>query len=190
MLEAITRHINDSYGSKRGLLNLCWFGLQHLFGGFARYRNIDWTRVGKLVFVCHGNICRSPLGEAVARQRFGLAAESFGLDCRDGAPADPRALRFASSCGIDLASHASRNIRQYEPDQSDLVVVMEPKHLAQLPARVTATAQVTLLGLWLSNSQPYVHDPYNSGENHFERCEQLVVLATEGIAARWQNRRP
>lgn len=190
MLEAINLYINDSYGSKRGLLNLCWFGLQHLVGGFARYRDIDWSLVNNLVFVCHGNICRSPLSEAVARQRFQLNAESFGLDCRDGAQADPRALRFASNCGIDLTQHASRHIRQYQPEPHDLVVVMEPKHLGQLPARITATAQVTLLGLWLSNPHPYVHDPYSSGDQHFERCEQMVVLGTEGIAARWQSSKP
>ena len=187
MLKVINALINDSYGSKRGLLHFWWFGLLYRVGSFARNRAIDWSRVGRLVFVCHGNICRSPLGEAVAQQRFQLKAESYGLDCRDGAPADIRAVRFASMQGIDLTGHASRHIRNYIPASGDLVVIMEPRHLSQLPEHVFATAQITLLGLWLSRPQPYIHDPYGSGERHFERCEQIVVAGTEGIAEQCQS---
>lgn len=188
MLEAINTYINNCYGSKRGLLNFWWFGFQHRLGRFACYRQVDWSRVSNLVFVCHGNICRSPLGEAVAQQRFRLSAESYGLDCDDGALADQRAVRFAGKLGIDLTQHASRHILQYEPAAGDLIVVMEPKHLLQLSHHITAKAQVTLAGLWLALPQPYIHDPYCSTELHFEHCEQAVVLGTEGIAAQWQSR--
>jgi len=188
MLEAITSYINDRYGSKRGLLNHWRFGVQHQLGQFARYRAIDWTLVSNFVFICHGNICRSPLGEAVSRQRYQLKAESFGIDCRDGAPADPRAIHFSSNIGIDLTQHTSRHIRSYQPQPNDLVVVMEPRHLLQLPAQIREIAQITLIGLWQPRPQPYVHDPYGSGEQHFQRCEQAVVNGVEGMARQWQNR--
>jgi protein-tyrosine phosphatase len=190
MLEAITTYINDRYGSKRGLLNHWRFGVQYRLGRFAPYVRIDWTLVENLVFVCHGNICRSPLSEAVARQRFGLQSESYGLDCRDGAPADPRAIDFAQRNGIDLSAHTSRHIHAYQPAASDLVIVMEPKHLLQLPQPVAAQAQVTLLGLWKPRPKAYIHDPYSSDTRHFDRCEKAVVNGVKGIASQWQSNRP
>jgi protein-tyrosine-phosphatase len=190
MLEAITTYINDRYGSKRGLLNHWRFGVQYRLGRFAPYANIDWAQVSNLVFICHGNICRSPLGEAVAGQRFGMRAESFGLDCRDGAPADARAIQFAKQISIDLTAHASRHIRNYRPTASDLVIVMEPKHLQQLPQPVAAQAQVTLLGLWKPRPKAYIHDPFNSDARHFDRCEKAVVNGVEGMASQWQSSRP
>jgi protein-tyrosine phosphatase len=190
MLEAITTYINDRYGSKRGLVNHWRFGVQYRLGRFAPYAAIDWAQVRNLVFICHGNICRSPLGEAVARQRFGLQTESYGLDCRDGAPADPRAIRFAELIGVDLTAHLSRHIRHYRPSASDLIIAMEPKHLVQLPAPIAAQAQVTLLGLWKKQPRPYIHDPFGSEATHFERCEQSVVNGVEGVASQWQSSHP
>lgn len=188
MLEVINTFINDRYGSRRGLLNHWHFGVQYKLGQFAPCTNIDWSKVRNLVFICHGNICRSPLGEAVARQRFNLRAESFGLDCRDGAPADERAMQFARRSGIDLAAHESRHIRHYQPAESDLVIVMEPKHLSQLPGNIAGFAQITLLGLWKKSPWPYIHDPYSSKATHFDYCEQTVVNGVEGVASLWRSR--
>lgn len=188
MLEAIATYINDRYGSRRGLVNYWRFDLQHRLGGFARYGEVNWSRVRNLVFVCHGNICRSPLAEAVARQQHGLNAESFGLECTDGAKADPRAVEFADKHGINLASHTARHIRAYNPKAEDLVVVMEPKHILHLPTNLTV-AQTTLIGLWLDRPHPYIHDPFSSGGRHFEYCESMVVRGVQGIAEQWPQSR-
>jgi protein-tyrosine phosphatase len=189
MLEVITGYINDHYGSKRGLLHHWRSRLQYQAGGFSACKEIDWSRVENFVFICHGNICRSPLGEAVAIQKFNLRAESYGLDCRDGAPADPRAQQFAKTIDIDLAQHCSRHIRSYKPALGDLVVAMEPRHLLQLPPHIASIAQISLVGLWMTCPQPYIHDPYNTGAKYFERCEQLVVSGVEGVANVWQSYR-
>jgi protein-tyrosine phosphatase len=189
MLGYIKSYINYNYGSRRGLFNHCKFAMHHKLGYFSKYLDIDWTRVERLVFVCHGNICRSPLAEAVALQRHGLPAESFGLDCRNGAPADPRAIQFATEIDIDLTKHSSRHINGYKPAASDLIVVMEPLHLTQLPVGIKEIAQVTLIGLWRQHSLAYVHDPFGSVPQHFDYCEQMVADATEGIASKWQSKR-
>lgn len=183
MLEALTAYINDRYGSRRGCMNHWRFCVQLRLGVFAQYAAIDWSRVENLVFICHGNICRSPLGEAVARQQYHLQSESFGLDCTDGALADPRAQAFAQGIGVDLSQHASRHIRDYEPQPCDLIVVMEPKHILQLPPLLSVT-QITLVGLWLDRPQPYVHDPFSSSPHHFNYCEELVVRGVKGMAER------
>jgi len=180
MLELIRSHINDHYGSRRGLVRHYAFVVQGWLGRFRRYQTIDWRRVDRVIFVCHGNICRSPLAEYVARAE-GMATESFGLECSMQAPADPRAVHFGSEIGLDLRRHESRNISTYIPRHGDLLIAMEPKHLPRTVASSRSVAQVTLAGLWLGMARPYIHDPYSSGDVFFARCETVVRDATQRI---------
>lgn len=181
MLELIRSHINDHYGSKRGLLKHYTFTAHGLLGRFRRYQRVDWNRVDRVIFICQGNICRSPLAEYVARAE-GARTESFGLNCGDEYPADPRAIRYGSTLGLDLDPHRSRHIAAYQPLPGDLLIVMEPMHLPGALASSRGVAQVTLAGLWLQAPRPYIHDPFCSGETFFTRCETFVSEAARRIA--------
>ncbi|MFT3929928.1 MAG: hypothetical protein QM709_06485 [Spongiibacteraceae bacterium] len=189
MLDAIKRYINARFGSKRGLLNFLKFKFLHRFGGFREQASIDWSSVTRLIFICHGNICRSPLAAEVARQRFNIAVESYGIDCADGAKADPRAVAFATSIGIDLDNHRARHIKNYQPQPGDLVIGMEPAHLVGLAKAMSTPVAATLVGLWGAKPNPYIHDPYSTGADFFTRCEQAVVEGVEGVACRWSSRK-
>lgn len=149
-------------------------------GGYREFRKIEWERVERLIFICHGNICRSPLAEIYARS-LGVEVDSYGLKCRNDAQADPRAVQYAASIQLDLSQHRTRNISLFDPRSSDLLVVMEPVHLPGL-ASIAHRAQVTLAGLWLSSPSPYIHDPFSSNETFFARCEEMVVSSAHVLA--------
>ncbi|HMR48731.1 MAG TPA: low molecular weight protein-tyrosine-phosphatase [Arachnia sp.] len=91
-----------------------------------------------LVFVCHGNICRSPMAERVARRRAaerGLELEivSFGVSNEEeGNPIDRRAARVLSAAGYDASTHRARRITRDDIEAADLVVAAEPHHVARL----------------------------------------------------------
>lgn len=189
MLDAIKRYINPRFGSPHGLLNFCKFKILYYLGGFRQQTKIDWSSVNRLIFICHGNICRSPLAAEVARQRFNINVESYGIDCRDGAQADPRAIAFAMTLGIDLDAHRSRHIKNYQPQPGDLVVGMEPAHLVGLAKAMSTPVSATLVGLWGRKPNPYIHDPYSTGADFFTRCEQAVVEGVDGVASRWSSRK-
>src|SRR5690606_3722572 len=176
MLKRINCGINDNYGSRRGLLNHCLFSVQHHLGFFKRHTEVDWAQVERLIFVCQGNICRSPMAEAVAK-KIGASADSYGLLCRDGAPADERAIKYAEAVGLSLLEHTTKNIRHYSPQASDLVVGMEPHHMAPL-LEFSKNAQVTLAGLWATKAHPYIHDPYSASDTFFLRSQAAVQAAT------------
>jgi len=165
------------------MFNYYRFAVQHQLGQFASFRRLDWVRVQRLIFICHGNICRSPLGEYVARAG-GATAESFGLQCGEQFPADPRAAAFGASTGLDLSAHRSRNISSYIPSTNDLLVVMEPAHLHGAMDAAANIAQVTLAGLWSRSPHPYIHDPFSANAFFFERCEATVADAAAQIARR------
>lgn len=182
MLSAIQNSIKDRFGSKKGLLKAVIYRSIYLLGGYRKYRKVDFGRVKRLVFVCSGNICRSPFGEAVARSH-GIDAVSFGLHCRDDFDADPRAIAYALQLKFSLDRHKTRNIRHYVPDGSDLIVVMEPAHLVELPEDAKEDAQVTFAALWGSRPGPYLHDPFNASAKFFTCCEDIVRQSTDTIAS-------
>ena len=64
---------------------LLWY-----FGHYDRLSNINFQPVRRLIFICEGNICRSPVAELIAQSQ-GVRCASYGLSCTNNHPADPRA---------------------------------------------------------------------------------------------------
>ena len=173
MRNALTRYINDNFSSKRGLIVALKYKLLYLFGFYRVYQQIDFNTVSRLVFVCSGNICRSPFGEYIAKAK-GLNAVSYGLHCRGGDKADPRAIHEASIRGVDMQNHITRNISEYKLKTGDLILVMEPQHLQQLNASKVKYERVTFVPIWSEHPTPYLHDPFTTNDVFFSRCESVV----------------
>lgn len=176
MLNTVSRYISDNYGSKKGLLTCARFRVLHHIGYRQELKDIDFSRVKKLVFVCSGNICRSPIGEFYAKH-LGINAESYGLDCRGGDSADPRAIAFAEKFGFNVADHTSRNIADYNPEGDHLVIAMEPKQVDELKPILDSKAQLTLAPLWLNRPRLYLHDPFGSNPAFFTKCGDDLIEA-------------
>ena len=190
VLNAIIQTIKNHYGSKYGLKNQCIYSMMIRFGDFKQYKDIDFKQVKRLVFICSGNICRSPLAEAVAI-KAGIESISYGLNCRGGDKADPRAIAFASKNDFNLENHITKNINLYVPHPGDLLVGMEPNHAKALEELLGPTVgpsiKITVIGLWLPVCKAYIHDPFNANEIFFSRCETEVVAATNALIAKLRH---
>src|SRR5690606_7100921 len=118
-------------------------------------QRIDWARVERVVFVCAGNICRSPLADARARM-LGRNARSAGTRCDPGHPVDRRLSRLAPRYSlVEALEGRSTPLADIELTSADLVVAMEPRHLAAAAIRGSG-CQKTLLGVWLPRPRPYL----------------------------------
>lgn len=174
--------LGGAYGGKRAFLRYLGFRAEAAFGGYRDLRCPDFSRARRLVFVCAGNICRSPFAEYAARAA-GLLAVSAGLEADAGKPADPAAVKAAARRGIDLQPHRSQRFDSVELGAGDLVLAFEPRHalwLRQaLPGRVAA--QLALVGLFGSSPCPYLHDPYGLSDEYFERCFGRIDDAVRGL---------
>jgi protein-tyrosine-phosphatase len=178
---SVSEIIKNRYGSKKGLLRYIAYEVLRTLGVYRELAKVDFAQVKRLVFVCHGNICRSPLGEAVARQH-GIPAISFGLDTRGNDSADPRAIAWAEANGYNLKEHKTKRVDQYEPQAGDLLIGMEPRHIRKLTAHFEQVRiQITLIGLWLESPIAYLHDPFNTNKEYFDLCETTVQDATRNL---------
>lgn len=94
----------------------------------------------RILFVCSGNMCRSPMAAAIAAAKLGNAVvvRSAGLDCRRGLEAPQNAVKVMAERGLDISNHRSTDIDELDITEFDVVVAMSPalgRTLAKLNPR-------------------------------------------------------
>ena len=155
--------------------------------------------VWRVVFVCTGNICRSPTAEGVLRQMAaaqGLAdcieVASAGLeDWHSGAPPDPRSQAHAHRRGYDLAAQRARHFTRRDFERFDWVIAMDAGHHDQL-RRLCPPGQIHKLrrAADFSASVPAggVPDPYYGDAGGFEAVLDMVEAVCAGVLAEARRR--
>lgn len=179
--------IQARYGTARGLGRLLLAEGSRRIGRFRDFEKIDWRAVRRLVFVCSGNICRSPYAEARARA-LGYRAASFALRGDAGLPADAAALAAAKRRDLDLGAHRATNRAGFAVKAGDIMIGMEPWQGEALRALVSNSGcQVTLLGLWSRPRRAHLHDPHTLSPRYFDTCFTSIDSAVQAIAALAQH---
>jgi protein-tyrosine phosphatase len=161
------------FGTLRGAIRLA-LAYAETGSGLAPVLRPDPGSVSRLVFVCHGNICRSAFAEAAA-QREGLNAASVGLSTESGRPAHQPVIELAHKSGLDLAHHRTTSVDAYDPREGDLLLTMEVRHLRKLAAHpgLKGLPRV-LLGSYAPTPVPHLHDPYGLSDAYLETCLRRV----------------
>jgi protein-tyrosine phosphatase len=144
-----------------------------------------------VLFVCLGNICRSPLAEAAFRreaQRLGLdvGIDSAGTgDWHIGYPPDPRAAAVAARNGIDISNLRARLVTADDFRRFDHIVALDANNLRDLERLRPGDgkAELSLLLDHVDGRQGQaVADPYHGEDSHFDAAWDDVSAGAEGLA--------
>jgi len=153
-----------------------------------------------ILFVCMGNICRSPTAEGVFRHKVidaGLEdqihIDSAGtIAYHIGNPPDPRAQEAALKRGIDLSTQRARKVTSHDFEEFDFVIAMDSDNYYELEA-ICPAGHEDRLHMFLKFAQNCretdVPDPYYGGGNGFEVVLDLIEDASEGLLIHLQEQK-
>ena len=142
------------------------------------------TQPKNLLFICYGNICRSPIAEYLARTMLpGVQVTSAGISEMEGRRCPQKIVRIGAKMGFDLSRFRSRQVSQSQIDQADLILAMDLENYAEITKRhPNARQRTTALGLFAIDPSPSIPDPYDSSEEEAEEVSKKIQSGIIGLS--------
>lgn len=146
----------------------------------------------KILMVCLGNICRSPLAEGIMKTKakkyqLELEVDSAGTAAyHAGELPDPRSMEVAAKNGIDLSDQRARKFQTADFDRFDKIFAMDRYNFSDLAAKARNGNDMGKIEMILNKTNPGetrdVPDPYYGGKNGFDSVYKMLDDACEVIA--------
>ncbi len=141
-----------------------------------------------LLFVCTGNLCRSPIAEGLMRLSSAASrwhVDSAGTHARAGLAPAPLAIEAAAARGADIAALRSRPVTSGDFAEFDVMVALDRGHYDYLRAIAPCGSAVAIVMLADAGGQPLdVPDPYGSRRRAYTRAADLIALGLETLPRR------
>jgi protein-tyrosine phosphatase len=143
-----------------------------------------------IVFVCFGNIMRSPMSEAFFKHAIArhpgiiVKITSAGLNATQRTPAHPWAIDAAQDFGVSLVGHRSSLLTRAMVDEADAIIAMDFQNQVELLSRYPdAESRFFLLGAYAGTSRPIeIQDPFFGDLDETRRCYRLLQTCVQNLA--------
>lgn len=148
----------------------------------------------RILMVCLGNICRSPLAEGILRSKIltdAISVDSAGTSgLHEGELPDPRSIAVAKSNGIDITDQRSRKFKVADFDNFDLIYAMDQSNYHNILNIARNSDDESKVKMILNESNPgenlNVPDPYYGGDKGFDNVFRMLDEACDNIASKIQ----
>ena len=150
----------------------------------------------KILMVCLGNICRSPLAEGIMKEKIRAAGLDWSVDSAGtggwhvGALPDSRSVAVAEKYGLDITDQRARKFRGYDCIEFDLICAMDSSNYRDIFKHANSQTEKDKIKMIMNFSHPErnisVPDPYHDDDG-FEQVYQMLNEACEGIIRSMKN---
>ncbi len=144
----------------------------------------------RVLFLCTGNLCRSPLAEGILKKRLAdrridsIEVSSAGTHALVGEPAAALAVKVANERGVDLSRHISRQVTKEMLRKADIVLAMERRHLDEANAIFNKDSgkyhMLSEFGLPYRRGHD-INDPYGAPRQYFTQTYDAIEKCVEGL---------
>ena len=140
----------------------------------------DNREINKILVLCLGNICRSPMAEGFLKRELpDRIIMSAGITAMIGYPADPLSIRLMQEQGIDISSHRAQNLTDWMVEAADLILTMDTEQTAFIE-RTYPEFQGRLMRIGHFGDFD-VPDPYRQSANVFRQSQQLIMRGVDDL---------
>jgi protein-tyrosine phosphatase len=151
----------------------------------------------KILMVCLGNICRSPLAEGIARhlissRNLSWEVDSAGtIDWHQGNPPDRRSIESARRIGIDISNQRSRKINVQDLEDFDLILAMDAQNyqdVQKLNHHLAKDKLHLIMNFLYPGENRPVPDPYYGNQDDFDQINSMLMEACSAMLDQYQRR--
>jgi protein-tyrosine phosphatase len=144
----------------------------------------------KVLFLCYGNICRSPVAEVLARESMsGVEVASAGFFETTGRRTPPHILEACESLGLSLPRGRSKRVTAAMVNESDLVLLHDLENFQMFKKEFpNALGKMLLLGMFLDPPQPAIRDPYIADSDEATQVVRQIRDAVIRLSERLNRR--
>ena len=151
----------------------------------------------KILMVCLGNICRSPLAEGILRSKISekhIVASAGTISFHEGSPPDKRSTKIAKEYGVDISHQRANYFTEKHLEDFDKIFCMDLKNLEDVLSKAKSEEQRNKVSLImeeagvLSDEKIEVPDPYYGDMSDFEMVYQMLDQACEAIVKKYELR--
>lgn len=141
----------------------------------------------KIIFVCTGNTCRSPMAEAILKkmvyaEKLDVQVESRGTSVYSEEPINPKSAEALATIGINNVSHRAKQISKADIEESDIVLTMTQQHkLSLVKTHPDYRYKIFTLSEYAMDSRDDISDPFGKSQIFYNFCVQEIKKLVEAL---------